>query len=75
MLQVGYSVYPLLLCPEEEDADMASSGNLPLVGIGITPKAKTTMALWGIMSPEGPCCFQETSALFSQARGEDKDCP
>jgi hypothetical protein len=42
---------------------MASSGNLLLARTGITPKANTDMALWGIMSPEGPCCFQETSAL------------
>jgi hypothetical protein len=41
MLQVGYSVYPLLLFPEGEDADMASGGNPPLAGTGITPKAKT----------------------------------
>ncbi|PTL35834.1 hypothetical protein CLG94_08765 [Candidatus Methylomirabilis limnetica] len=41
---------------------MASGGNLRLAGTGITPKAKTAMALWGIMTPEGPYCFQKTSA-------------
>jgi hypothetical protein len=41
---------------------MASGGSLPLAGTGIEPKANTDMALWGIMSPEGPCCFRETSA-------------
>jgi hypothetical protein len=54
---------------------MASGGNLLLAGTGITPKAKTTMALWGIMRPEGPCCFPEPSALFSRARGEEEDDP
>jgi len=49
---------------------MAGSGNLLPVGTGSESKAKTDMALWGIMSPEGPCCFQETSALFSRSRGE-----
>lgn len=29
---------------------MASGGNLLLAGTGITPKAKTDMALWGIMA-------------------------
>lgn len=47
---------------------MASGGNLLLAGTGIKPKANTDMALWGIMSPEGPYCFQETSALFSPVR-------
>ena len=73
MLQVGYSV--LSFFAKGEDADMASGGYPPLAGTGITPKANTDMALWGIMSPEGPCCFQETSALFSRARGEDEDGP
>jgi hypothetical protein len=26
------------------------------------PKANTDLALWGLMRPEGPCCFQEPSA-------------
>jgi hypothetical protein len=48
MLHVGYSI--LSFFAEGEDADMASGGNLPLSGSGITPKAKTDMALWGIMA-------------------------
>jgi len=72
MLHIGYSVLSFFV--KGEDAGMATGGNLRLAKIGITPKAKTTMALWGIMCPEGPCCFQETSALFSRARGEDEDC-
>ena len=62
MLHIAYSVLSFFV--KGEDADMASSCNLLLAKIGITPKAKTDMALWGIISPEGPCCFQETSALF-----------
>jgi hypothetical protein len=50
-------------------------GQPQLAGTGIKPKANVPMALWGIMSPEGPCYFQETSALFSRAPGEDADCP
>ncbi len=73
MLQVGYSVLSFFV--KGEDAAMASGGNLLLAKTGITPKANTDMALWGIMSPEGPCYFQETSALFSRARGEDEDGP
>lgn len=50
---------------------MVSGGNLLLAGTGITPKARTDMALWGIMRPEGPCCFEEPSALCSRARGDE----
>jgi hypothetical protein len=54
-----------ILFAKGEDAEMAT---------GIKPKANTDVALWGIMSPEGPYCFQETSALFSRVRGNDEDC-
>lgn len=57
MLQIGYSVYPLLLFLKEEDADIARGGMPQLAGTGITPKTKTDMALWGTMRPEGPYCF------------------
>jgi len=73
MLQVGYPVRSFFA--KGEDADMVSGGDLPLAGTGIKLKANTDMALWGVMSPEGPCCFQETSALFPLARSEDEDCP
>jgi len=73
MLQVGYSVLSFFV--KGEDAGMASGGNLLLAKTGITPKANTEMALCGIMSPEGPCCFQETSVLFFRACGEGEDCP
>ena len=60
MLHVVDSI--LSFCAKGEDADMASGGNLLLAKTGITPKANIDMALWGITSPEGPCCFQEPSA-------------
>jgi hypothetical protein len=37
--------YALLLFPEEQDADIASGGNLLLAGTRITPKTKTDLAL------------------------------
>lgn len=55
MLQVGYSV--LSFFAKGEDAEMRSGGNLLLAGTNIEPKANTNMALWGLVSPEGPCCF------------------
>lgn len=42
--------YALLLFPEEQDAGIASGGNLLLVGAGIMPKMKTGLALWGVMA-------------------------
>lgn len=72
MLHVGYSV--LSFFAKGEEADMASGGTALLAGTGIKPKANTAMALWGIMSPEGPCCFQERFALFFRAHDEDEDC-
>lgn len=48
MLHISYSV--LSFFAKGEDADMVSGGNLLLAGTGITPKATTDIALWGIMS-------------------------
>jgi hypothetical protein len=56
MLHIGYSVLSFFV--KGEDADMASGGNLRLAKSGITPKANTDMALWGIMSPEGCAVFR-----------------
>lgn len=63
MLQVGYSV--LSFPAKGEDTDMKSGGIQLFAEAMITLEANTDMALWGIMSPEGPYCFQETSQCIS----------
>lgn len=39
---------------------MASGGTPQLAGTGIKSKTNIEMALWGILSPEGPCCFSRS---------------